>query len=175
MQQTIRTGLILAAAACAAASLPLAAQSQTAPPAAAPAPAPAAPQAYGAPISLSEAQAIIRASIAQAEAEGLQMSIAVVEPSGELVAFARMDGAIYGSIYAAPAKARTAARYRAATALREQQLMGGRLPILSNDEVIAIGGGVPIVRGGKVVGAVGVSGGTADQDAKLAAAIAAAG
>jgi glc operon protein GlcG len=173
MQQTMRTGLVLVAAACAAASLPLAAQSQTAAPASAPTPAPAAPQAYGAPISLAEAQAIIRAGIAHAETDGLQMSIAVVEPSGELVAFARMDGAIYGSVYAAPAKARTAARYRVATASREQQLMGGRLPILSNEEVMAIGGGVPIVREGKVVGAVGVSGGTADQDARVASAIAA--
>ncbi|WP_196795264.1 heme-binding protein [Porphyrobacter sp. AAP82] len=122
---------------------------------------------------MDDAQAIIRAGLAMAEAEGLKISLAVVEPSGELVAFVRMDGAIYGSIYAAPAKARTAARYRVATASREQQLMGGRLPILSNDEVMAIGGGVPIVREGKVVGAVGVSGGTADQDAMMASAIAA--
>ncbi len=150
----------------------VAAVAQTPPPATA-APAPAAPQAYGAPIGLDDAQAIIRAGLAMAEAEGLKISLAVVEPSGELVAFVRMDGAIYGSIYAAPAKARTAARYRVATASREQQLMGGRLPILSNDEVMAIGGGVPIVREGKVVGAVGVSGGTADQDAMMASAIAA--
>lgn len=137
-----------------------------------PAPAPQIPQTYGAPISLGDAQAIIRAGIAMGEAEGLRLSIAVVEPSGELVAFARMDGTTYGSIYVAPEKARTAARYRVTTAAREQQLLAGRSPILSNNEVMAIGGGVPIVRAGQVIGAVGISGATAEQDAKIASAIA---
>jgi uncharacterized protein GlcG (DUF336 family) len=159
---------VLAAAALAALAVPGAAQ--TPPPAPA---APAVPQAYGEPVRAADAMAMLHEGLKRAAAEGLTVSIAIVEPSGELSAFMRMDGAIYGSIYASQAKARTAARYRVPTAVREQQLLGGRLPILSNDEVIAIGGGVPIVRGGKVVGAVGVSGGTADQDAALATAIAA--
>lgn len=150
----------------AAAALGSAAGAQT------PDPAAPIPQAYGAPISLDDAQAIIRAGIAMGEAEGLRLSIAVVEPSGELVAFARMDGTTYGSIYVAPEKARTAARYRVTTAGREQQLLAGRTPILSNNEVMAIGGGVPIIRAGRVVGAVGISGATAEQDARIAAAIA---
>ncbi len=132
------------------------------------------PPAYGAPLGSDAALAMIRAGIAQAQAQGLLLSIAIVEPSGELIAFARMDGAIYGSIHLAQAKARSAARYRVPTAAREQQLANGRLQILSNDEIIAIGGGVLIVRGGKVVGAVGVSGATAEQDAAVANAIAAA-
>jgi hypothetical protein len=76
-----------------------------------------------------------------------------------------MNNVGYGSIRAAQLKARTSARYRVATAVREQQVQAGRLVILSNDEVLAIGGGVPIVRNGQVIGAVGVSGGSAEQDA----------
>lgn len=129
---------------------------------------------YGLPITVADALALISKGMAQARKEGLRQSFAVVEPSGELVAFARMDGVSYGSIRAAEAKARTSARHRVATAVREQQLMGRRLSILSNDEVFAIGGGAPIVRGGRTIGSVGVSGGTADQDAHAAAALGAA-
>lgn len=143
------------------------AQAQASPPAS------PVPPAYGAPLTMDEALAMIRTGIALAQADGLLLTFAIVEPSGELIAFARMDGAIYGSIHLAQAKARSAARYRVATAVREQQLTGGRLQILSNDEIIAIGGGVPVVRGGKVVGGVGVSGASAEQDAAVAGAMAA--
>ncbi|WP_297509439.1 heme-binding protein [uncultured Caulobacter sp.] len=140
-------------------------------------PAPAAAPAvedYGAPIHYDEALKIIQAGMLKSRAAGLRQAFAIVEPSGELVAFGRMDGVSYGAIRAAQLKARTSARYRVATSVRESQLQGGRLAILSNDEVIAIGGGAPIVRDGLIVGAVGVSGGSADQDANVAAAIAAA-
>jgi len=123
------------------------------------------PQDYGAPIALELAEEIIRAGIDLSKKLGLRQSFAIVEPSGELVAFARMNNVGYGSIRAAQLKARTSARYRVATAVREQQVQAGRLVILSNDEVLAIGGGVPIVRNGQVIGAVGVSGGSAEQDA----------
>ncbi len=87
----------------------------------------------------------------------------------ELVAFARMDDVPYASIRLAQQKASTSARLRLTTAeLEERVQKGGRTVLLSSDEVIAIGGGVPIVVDGRIIGALGVSGGTAAQDAAVA-------
>jgi len=124
---------------------------------------------YGAPISASDGLALVRRGMEQSAARGLKMAIAVVEPSGELVAFAKMDDAPYGSGRLAQQKARTSARLRITTAALEERVQGGRTALITSDEVIAIGGGVPIVVGGRIVGAVGVSGGAAAQDAALAA------
>jgi len=84
----------------------------------------------------------------------LAAAFAVVEPSGELVAFARMDDVPYASIKLAQQKARTAARLRVTTQDLEGRVLRGRSVCLSSGEVIAIGGGVPIVMDGKIVGAV---------------------
>ncbi len=130
------------------------------------------PATYGPPISMNAAREIIDAGIAQAEARGLILAFAVVEPSGELVAFARMDGLPYASIRIAQQKARTAARFRLTTAQFEERVQTGRVVLLSTDEVIAVGGGVPIIVDERVIGAVGVSGATATEDAAIAAAIA---
>lgn len=130
------------------------------------------PTTYGPPISMNAAREIIDAGIAQAEARGLILAFAVVEPSGELVAFARMDGLPYASIRIAQQKARTAARFRLTTAQFEERVQTGRVVLLSTDEVIAVGGGVPIIVDERVIGAVGVSGATATEDAAIAAAIA---
>ncbi len=138
-------------------AIPAAAQQQT-PPA----------SGYGAPIGVSEALALIERGMEKSTAQGLKMVFAVVEPSGELVAFARMDDAPYASIRLAQQKASTSARLRLTTAELEERVKGGRMALLSSDEVIAIGGGVPIVVNGRIVGALGVSGGTAAQDAAVA-------
>lgn len=129
----------------------------------------AQPAGYGAPIAVAEALALVGRGMELGAARGLRMVFAVVEPSGELVAFARMDDAPYGSIRLAQQKARTSARLRTTTAVMEERVQGGRSALLSSDEVIAIGGGVPIVANGRVVGALGVSGGTAAEDAAIAA------
>lgn len=129
------------------------------------------PAAYGPPIRMDAAREIIDAGIAQAEARGLVLAFAVVEPSGELVAFARMDDVPYASIRIAQQKARTAARFRMTTAQFEERIQTGRVVLLSSDEVIAVGGGVPIIVNGRVIGALGVSGATAAEDAAVAAAI----
>lgn len=126
------------------------------------------PSRYGTAISLEQAQALIRRGIAESAAKGHKMAFAVVEPSGELVAFARMDDVPYASIRLAQQKARTSARLRLSTASLEERVLGGRTVLLSSDEVIAVGGGVPIVVDGRVVGALGVSGGTAAEDAATA-------
>ncbi|MFZ4166034.1 GlcG/HbpS family heme-binding protein [Brevundimonas sp. NPDC058933] len=127
---------------------------------------------YGEPVGIEQAQAIVQRGLEEGARRGLPLAIAVVEPSGELVAFARMDGVPYGSIPLAQAKARTSARFRTTTASREEQVNNGRYALLTADDFVAIGGGVPIVVDGRVVGAVGISGGTSAEDAVVAAAIA---
>jgi uncharacterized protein GlcG (DUF336 family) len=153
--------LLLAALALA---LPAPAWCQTAPATPAPAPAPA----YGAPISLERAQALIERAIAAARPRGFRMAVAVVEPSGELVAFARMDDTQYGSIYVALRKAETAARYRGTTAAMEARTLAGRTVTLANADSLPIAGGIPIVVDGKIVGAIGVSGAAAAEDDEIA-------
>ena len=153
---------------------PAAAQNQTppaAPVAAAAAPAPP----YGAPIGLEAAQALIDRAIAAASARGFRMAFAVVEPSGSLVAFGRMDDVQYGSIAVSQAKARSAALFRTATSVSEERLAGGRMALLAIDGMVPVAGGVPIVVDGRVVGAIGVSGASSAQDDEIArAALAAA-
>lgn len=130
-----------------------------------------APTIYGPPITVGDALELIDRGMVQRTADGMQMAFAVVEPSGELVAFARMDGVPYASIRIAQQKARTAARLRMATSQLEERVQGGRTALLSSDEVIAVGGGVPIVADGRIIGALGVSGATAAEDDALATAI----
>lgn len=134
-----------------------------------PAPAVAsAPPSYGAPISLAQADSIMERAIAASRARGFRMAIAIVEPSGELVAFSRMDDTQYGSIHIALRKASSSARYRIATATLEERVMAGRLVSLANDDALPIAGGIPIVFDGRIVGAIGVSGATAAQDHEIA-------
>lgn len=138
------------------AASPLPAFAQTAP---TPAPAPAPP--YGTPITLDAAQALIAKAIAGAKTKGFRMAVAIVEPSGQLVAFARMDDTQYGSIYVAQKKAETAARYRLATSVMEARTLAGRTVTLANNDSLPIAGGIPILKDGKVIGAIGVSGAAA--------------
>ena len=85
-----------------------------------------------------------------------------------------MDDVQYGSINVAQAKARSAARFRSATASAEERLAGGRMALLAIDGLMPVAGGVPIVVEGRVVGAIGVSGASSAQDDEVArAAIAA--
>lgn len=130
--------------------------------------APAAAPTYGAPISLTDAQVLLQRAVEESRARGFRMSIAVVEPSGELVAFAKMDDTQYGSTHVAQRKARTSARYRIPTAVFETRVLGGRTPTLGNDDVMPIAGGQPIIVDGRVVGGLGVSGGTPAEDDEIA-------
>lgn len=127
-----------------------------------------ASSSYGAPITVADALALIQRGMDQSAAKGHRMAFAVVEPSGELVAFARMDDVPYASIRLAQQKARTSARLQITTATLEERVQGGRAVLLSSDEVIAIGGGVPIIMDGRIVGALGVSGATAAEDTAVA-------
>ncbi len=129
------------------------------------------PIGYGPPITVADALKLVDQGMRQSAAKGLTMAFAVVEPSGELVAFARMDDVPYASIRIAQQKARTSARFRIPTMQFEERVQAGRMVLLTSDEVVAVGGGVPIVANGRVIGALGVSGGTAAEDAALASAL----
>ena len=119
-------------------------------------------------VSADGAQRALAAAVAEARKQGWAVSIAVVDPAGELVAFLRMDGAPFSSVDVSRAKARTAARFRRPTRAFDSTLTAGRLAILGLEGATPVEGGVPIVVGGEVVGAVGVSGVTSAQDAQVA-------
>ena len=125
-------------------------------------------------ISAEGAQRALAAATAEARRQGWNVSIAVVDPAGELVAFLRMDGAPFSSVDVSRAKAHTAARFRRPTRALDSTLTAGRLAILGLPGATPVEGGVPIVINGEVVGAVGVSGVTSAQDAQVAQAGAAA-
>jgi glc operon protein GlcG len=119
---------------------------------------------YGAPISLDHAQAAINAAIAETKKRGWKLNVAVVDSGANLVAFARMDGAQLGSIAISEHKARTAAKYRRETKAFEAGIQGGNTYLLTLDDVIGSRGGVLLMQGGHIVGAIGCSGGTGSQD-----------
>ena len=121
---------------------------------------------YGEPIKLEQAKKAIDAAVADATKRGWALCIAVVGPSGDLVSFARMDDCQYGSIAISQHKARAAAKFRRPTLTFERLLARGDYftYLTTLDDVIASRGGNPIVVGGKIIGAIGVSGGTGSQD-----------
>jgi glc operon protein GlcG len=121
---------------------------------------------YGMPITLAQAEKVIIA--AKAEAARLKSNvivIAVADTHGELVAFARLDDATVHSIAFAQLKARGAARSRRVTATPPTDIAAA---LAAMPDFVAMPGGIPIVVGGKTIGAVGVSGGNDLQIAKAA-------
>lgn len=135
-------------------------------------PIPQPPQ-YGPPISLAQAMKVAAAAQANSEKLGVHSVITIVGPSGDLIYFAKMDGAQYGSIGISQRKARTAAMYRRPSKAFEDVVAGGGAGItaLTLPNVIASAGGLPIMQNGKVIGAIGVSGapkGTIDQESSQA-------
>jgi glc operon protein GlcG len=119
---------------------------------------------YGTPISLDAAQAAIAAAVAESKKRGWKLNVAVVGPGGDLISFARMDGAQLASIQISQHKARVSARYRRETKLIEGGVQGGNNYLLTLDDVIASRGGIPLISDGKLIGAIGCSGGTGSQD-----------
>ncbi len=120
---------------------------------------------YGAPIALDKADAAIAAAVAEARKRNWKMNVAVVDSGGNLVSFKRMDGAQLASISIAEHKARAAAKYRRETKLFENAIQLSNFHYIATlDDVIASRGGIPLVEGGKLIGAIGCSGGTGSQD-----------
>ena len=141
-----------------------AAQAQTAAPA-----APPVPQ-YGSNISHELARKTLSAAIAEARKQSLPMAVAVVDTAGQLVAFERMDNTQTASTAIAQDKAVSAAMYRRPSKVFQDLVAGGGvgLRVLTLRGAIAVEGGLPITVDGKIVGAIGVSGGSSEQDGVIA-------
>ena len=118
-------------------------------------------------VTLQEAQTMVDAAIARAEELDIRISVAVCDSGGRLVAFGRMDGAIWAGVYGSQGKAVASVAFGRPSG--EMQERAGS-PIVAGvrsaegDHLIASQGGVPLIRDGVPVGACGVGGGTADED-----------
>jgi glc operon protein GlcG len=171
----MRSIVSLGLAACAAVLISSAALAQSPAPAAAPpAPAPAGgtPDAipfdipYGQSIGLEKAKQVMAAAEAEAKKRNWKMNLAVVDTNGEPVMFERMEGAQIASGTVAIGKARTSARFRRESRAFYNVMEAGHSYVGTLDPtLVASPGGFPLVENGKLIGAVGCSGGTGDQDA----------
>ncbi len=123
---------------------------------------------YGAPVSLERADAVLAAAVAEAKNRNWKLICAVVDSGASLVSFKRMDGAQLASIDIAAHKARASAKYRRETKAFEAGIQGGNNYLITLDDVIGSRGGIPLVDGGKLIGAIGCSGGTGSQDEVVA-------
>lgn len=110
------------------------------------------------------AERAIMAAEAAARELGYRLSIAVVDRAGSLLAFKRMDGAIPVSVEVSVAKAATAAMIGTSTMTFQELIEGGRICLLSIRQITPVRGGLPIIAGGEIVGAIGCSGELGEQD-----------
>jgi glc operon protein GlcG len=173
----MRSIVSIALAACAMAVMASPAPAQTPTPAAPPPqtyPAGGTPDAmpfdipYGQSIGLEKAKLVSAAAEAEAKKRNWKMNIAVVDTNGELVQFERMEGAQIASGSISIGKARTAARFRRESRVFYNVFESGHGYVATLDPtLVASPGGFPLVDGGKLIGAVGCSGGTGDQDAAI--------
>ena len=124
------------------------------------------PNAYGTSINVADAKKIAALSVAEASKNSWKMAIAIVDISGDLVYFEKIDGTQAASVQIAQDKARSAARFKRPTkALQDALAAGGAgLRLLALEGAVPVEGGLPIIMDGKIVGAIGASGGTSDQD-----------
>ena len=125
-------------------------------------------------LTVAETTKILDAARAEAEKNNWAVTIAVADDGGHLLSLLRLDGCAPVGAYIAPEKARTAALGRRESKVYEDMINGGRTAFLSAPLAGTLEGAVPVIVDGQVVGAVGVSGVKADQDAQIAKAGAAA-
>jgi uncharacterized protein GlcG (DUF336 family) len=125
---------------------------------------------YGVPIATEMAKKVAAAAIAEARKNNWAMAVAVVDTGGILVYFERMQDTQVGSVQVAMEKAKSAALFRRPTKSFQDTLAGGGegLRILGLTGAIPVEGGIPLIVDGKLIGAVGASGGTSEQDGKTA-------
>jgi uncharacterized protein GlcG (DUF336 family) len=121
-------------------------------------------------LSLEGAKKAAAAAAAEAKRNNWNVAIAVVDEHGQLIYLERLDDTQSVGVDFAIGKARTAAIYRRTTKAMEDTVAGGRNVVLTFPNAVPVEGGVPIVVNGKVIGAIGVSGVTAPQDAQVATA-----
>jgi len=130
------------------------------------------PNPYGAPISLEEAKKPAAAALAEAAKNKWTMAVAIVDPSGNLVYYEKMDNTQIASAKVAIDKARTAAIYKRPTKGFQDALAAGGvgLRILKLRDATAVEGGIPLLIDGKIIGAIGVSGDSSEHDNQCATA-----
>jgi glc operon protein GlcG len=128
------------------------------------------PNPYGMPISLENAKKAAAPAMAEAAKNNWNMAVAIVDPSGNLVYYEKMDNTQLGSANVAIDKARSAALFKRPTKAFQDALAAGgdSVRLLRLQGVVPVEGGIPLVMDGKIVGAIGVSGATSAQDAQCA-------
>ena len=134
---------------------------------AAPAAAPAPPPPFGTPITNDQAKKAAAAAIAEATKMNIAVAIAIFEPSGDLVYFERMDNTQYGSLTVAQQKGRSAALFCRPTKSFADRVAQHDLGPLALAGANWSDGGLPIIVGGKMIGAIGCSGGAGPQDGQV--------
>ena len=124
------------------------------------------PNAYGSPVSLDDAKKAAAAALAEAGKNSWAMAVAIVDTGANLVYFEKMDGTQTGSVAVAIAKARSAALFKRSTKTFQDTLAAGGegLRVLRLENAVPVEGGIPLAVDGKIVGAIGLSGGTSQQD-----------
>ena len=127
---------------------------------------------YGPSITLDVAKTAAAAALAEARAHSWNMAVAVVDTAGLLVYFEKMDDTQSGSVLIAQAKARSAALFKRPTKAFQDTLAAGGdgLRVLGLEGAVPVEGGVPLIVGGRIAGAIGVSGGTSAEDGVCATA-----
>jgi glc operon protein GlcG len=128
------------------------------------------PNPYGAPITLEQAKKVAAPALAEAAKNNWNMAVAIVDPSGNLVYYEKMDATQIGSANLAVEKAKSAALFKRPTKTFQDALAAGGdgLRVLKVPGGIPIEGGLPVLVEGKIAGAIGVSGGTSAQDGQCA-------
>jgi glc operon protein GlcG len=121
-------------------------------------------------LTLEAAQQIAQAARAEAKRNGWTMVICVVDDGGHLIYLERMDGTQLGSVEVAQQKARTAVLFKRPTKALEDAVASGRTVVMKLGDSIPIEGGIPIMVGTELIGAIGVSGANSPQDSQVAAA-----
>ena len=123
---------------------------------------------YGAPVNLERADAVLAAAVAEGKRRNWTLACAIVDSGANLVSFKRMDGTQIGSIDVAVHKARASVKYKRETKAFEATMQGGNMMVMTLDDMIASRGGIPMLDGGKMIGAIGCSGATGAQDEVVA-------
>ena len=129
-----------------------------------------APPAYGTPITLDQAKKAVAGAEAEAKKNGWPVVIVILDPGGNLVMLQRLDNTQWGSIEVAKDKARSAVAFRRPTKVWQDLIAqgGGNLRLLNLSGASMFEGGFPIMADGKVIGSIGVSGVTGQQDSQIA-------
>lgn len=126
--------------------------------------------AYGPNISLEDAKKAAAAALAEARKNNWTMAVAIVDTAGVLVYYEKMDNTQNGSADVSISKSRSAARFKRPTKAFQDALAAGGvgLRVLGLEGAVPVEGGLPLFEGGKIVGGIGLSGGSSEQDGQCA-------